>query len=82
MVLIRTMKTLAARLRWAREKRGLSCAELDEVADLTLGHTASVESKRIEVPSTATASKLARALDVEVGWLIEGGKAPQIAKAG
>jgi hypothetical protein len=36
------MKTLAERVRWAREKRGYSCAGLDEIADLSCGHVARV----------------------------------------
>ncbi len=72
------MKTLAERVRWAREKRELSCAEVDEIADLSCGHTASVESGRRESPSVTTARKIAYALDIDIAWLINGGKAPSI----
>lgn len=70
-----SMKTMAERLRSAREKKGLSCAELDEVSDLTLGHTASIEAGRIESPSIATAAKLAMALGVDLSWLVNGARA-------
>ena len=75
------MKTLAERLRWARQKRGLSCAAVDEIADLSCGHTASIEAGRREDPSAMTVSKLAHALDVSVAWLINGGKLPQMGKS-
>ncbi len=67
------MNTIAERVRWAREKRGLSCAALDEIADLSCGHAASIESGRRESPSAATVSKLAYALEVDIAWLINGG---------
>jgi ribosome-binding protein aMBF1 (putative translation factor) len=69
-----SMKTFAERLRSARDKKGYSCAELDEVADLTLGHTASIEAGRIESPSISTASKLAIALGIDLTWLVSGGR--------
>lgn len=78
------MKTLAERLAWARDKRGYSRAALDEVADLSCGHTAKLErakpGKR-DMPSATTVSKLARALGVDSEWLLNGGPRPQIAKA-
>lgn len=79
------MKTLAERLAWARERRGLSRAALDEVADLSCGHSAKLERGRDgkrEMPSATTVSKLARALGVDADWLVNGGKRPQIARAG
>ncbi len=68
------MTTIGERLRWAREKRGLSCAAVDEIADLSCGHTAAIESGRREDPSAATVSKLAYALQADLAWLINGGK--------
>ena len=79
------MKTLAERLAWARERKGLSRAALDEVADLSCGHSAKLErakpGKR-DMPSAATVSKLARALGVDSEWLLNGGRRPQIARTG
>lgn len=75
---MRSMKTLADRLRWAREKQGYSCAGLDEMADLSCGHTALIESGKRESPSAETASKLAHALGVDVAWLIDGGARPAL----
>ena len=74
------MKTLAERVRWAREKRGYSCAGLDEVADLSAGHSAKVERSDRETPSALTVAKIARALDVDPQWLMFGGARPTIAK--
>ncbi len=75
------MKTLAERVRWARERRGHSCAGLDEMADLSCGHVAKIERGTPEHPGAGTIAKVARALDVDAAWLMFGGKAPQIAKA-
>ena len=72
------MQTIGERVRWARKKRGYSCAALDAVAKLSCGHTASIESGRRETPSAATISKLATALRVDLAWLINGGKAPKV----
>ena len=72
------MNTIGERLRWAREKRGLSCASLDEIADLSCGHTASIEGGRRETPIAVTVSKLASALNVDLTWLINGGKQPRM----
>lgn len=76
------MKTLAERVRWARERRGYSCAGLDEAADLSCGHSAKVERGDRDEPSAMTIAKLARALDVDSQWLIFGGARPQIRKVG
>ncbi len=78
------MKTLAERLAWARNKRGLSRAALDEVADLSCGHSAKLErakpGKR-DMPSAVTVSKLARALGVDADWLVNGGRRPSMQAA-
>lgn len=75
------MKTFAERLAWARDKRGLSRAALDEVADLSCGHSAKLErakpGKR-DMPSAVTVSKLAHALGVSSEWLLNGGKRPEM----
>ncbi len=76
------MKTLSERVRWAREKRGYSCAGLDEMADLSCGHVAKIERGDSGDPSLTTVSKIAAALDVDPSWLMFGGRSrPQIAKA-
>jgi transcriptional regulator with XRE-family HTH domain len=76
------MKTLAERIRWARIKRGLKSSEVDVLAGLSLGHCAKVERSGVggrRSPSVVTASKIAHALGVDVGWLINGGKVPVFA---
>lgn len=75
------MKTLAERLAWARNKKELSRAALDEIADLSCGHTAKLERAKLgkrEMPSASTVSKLARALGVDSEWLLNGGKRPEV----
>jgi transcriptional regulator with XRE-family HTH domain len=71
------MNTLPERLQWAREHAGLSARDLDKLADLTPGHTASVEVGRRASPSADTVRALARALGISTDWLIDGtGKRP------
>lgn len=72
------MQTIGERVRWAREKRKFSCAGVDEIAGLSCGHTAMIESGTRERPSATTMSKLAYALQVDLSWLINGGKQPRI----
>lgn len=77
------MKTIAERVRWAREKRGYSCVGLDEIAGLSRGHSAKIErGDGVEAPSATTVARLARALDITPQWLMFGGPRPQIARAG
>lgn len=66
------MKTLADRLKSTREGAGLSARGLDELAKLTPGHTAAIESGRRHDPSASTLTALARALDVSLDWLVNG----------
>ncbi len=76
------MKTIAERVKWAREKRGHSCAGLDEMADLSCGHVAKIERGGSGDPSMTTVSKIAYALRVDASWIMFGGARPQIRKAG
>lgn len=73
------MKTIAERVRWLRKRKGFTQAEVDKIADLSSGHTGAIERGRREQPSATTLTKIARAFSVDVGWLISGGKTPQIA---
>ncbi len=75
------MNTLPERLKWARELMGLSARDLDKLAKITPGHTASVEIGRRKSPSAETARALARALGVSLDWLVDGnGMAPSEAQ--
>lgn len=77
------MKTLAERLRWAREKRGLSGAALDAEAAIASGHVAKIERGNPESPSSTTIIKIAKALKVDASWLMFGsGPKPQIERVG
>ena len=76
------MKTLSERLKWARERRGHSCAGLDEMADLSCGHVAKIERGGSGDPSMSTVTKIATALGVAPQWLMFGGSRPQIARTG
>lgn len=65
-------KTLAERLRWARERAGHSARGLDNLAKITPGHTTLIESGRRADPSGKTLGALALALGVTVDWLLRG----------
>lgn len=80
-VRVSTMKTVAERVRWARGRRGYSCAGLDRIAGLSCGHSAKVERGDRDEPSAMTVAKLARALEIDPQWIMFGGTRPQIAKA-
>lgn len=68
---------MAARLRWARDVAGLAGRDLDKLAGLTPGHTASIEAGRRANPRVGTVLALARVLGVTCDWLIDGsGAAP------
>lgn len=58
----------------------MTLAELDEVADLSAGHSGAIERGTRETPSGGTVARLARALRVDPAWIMFGGKAPKIAK--
>lgn len=76
------MKTFAERLAWARTQRGYSRAGLDELANLSAGHTAKLERGGRDEPSATTVGKLAEALDVDMKWLAMGGaKRPSLGAA-
>lgn len=66
------MKTLAERLRWAREASGLTARRLDKMAELTAGHTTAIEAGRRIDPSVSTVASLATALAVPLDWLATG----------
>lgn len=66
------MNTIAERLRWARELGGISARRLDELADLTAGHSNGIESGRRQNPETKTVQKLVRVLGLSLDWLLNG----------
>lgn len=66
------------RIKWAREKRGLSCQALDRKAGLSPGHTAYIESGARANPTGDTIVKIATALNVEIAWLMAGGPKPKL----
>lgn len=70
------MKTLADRLKYAREIAGHSARALDDLAKLTPGHTAAIESGRRIDPSASTMTALAKALGVSLDWLVAGSGTP------
>jgi transcriptional regulator with XRE-family HTH domain len=63
---------MGARLAWARKVAGLATRDLDKLAGLTPGHTASIEAGRRPNPSVRTVLALARVLGVTCDWLIDG----------
>lgn len=64
--------SLSTRLRFARICKGLSASALDAAAGISRGHTRQIESGRKPNPEAVTASKLARALGVDLAWLVDG----------
>lgn len=64
------MSDLAKKVREMRQRRAMSCAELDRAAGLSIGHTARIERGVKGVTST-TLDKLAAALGVSSGWLLK-----------
>ena len=72
MATIENLATLAGRIEATRKKRGLSCYAVDKLADLSFGHTASIEAGRRYRPNVDTVSKIAAVLEIDLGWLING----------
>jgi transcriptional regulator with XRE-family HTH domain len=69
---MRDTKTLATRVAFARAlAEDLSARELDRIAGLHQGHTWAIESGERDNIERDTARKLAAALGVTVGWLLE-----------
>lgn len=65
--------TFAARLRVARERRGLSAAGLSDLAGLgSRAHVGMIERNPEASPTGDTAAKLAAVLEVSLAWLITG----------
>lgn len=64
--------SMGERLKSIRELKRLSCHDVDVLAELTPGHTSAIESGRRANPSVDTATRLARALDVGLDWLVNG----------
>lgn len=62
---------IAARLKFARARLGISARELDRRADLTEGHTSLLETGTRGIEAL-TAAKLAEALGVSLDWLVRG----------
>ena len=56
------MTNFAARLRWARKRRGMTQPELSRTAGLARDHVRSLEAKRYDNPTEKTRTKLAEAL--------------------
>jgi transcriptional regulator with XRE-family HTH domain len=64
------LTTLATRLKYARERAGLTATAVAARADLDLSQVSRYEKgERVEGIEAATVIRLARALGVPVGWL-------------
>ena len=63
---------IAERVKAAREGLGISCRELDRRSGLTEGHVSLIERGDRQIPSSTTAVKLAKGLQVDVVWLLTG----------
>lgn len=82
--------TVVERVKYARERRGLSCTKLSELAGLSNAYVTQLERSlttekgetgRIESPSLESLEKLAHALDVPVAWLAFGATPDPFAEA-
>jgi transcriptional regulator with XRE-family HTH domain len=71
---IRRMKTLAMRLKWARESAGISRRQLCKLAKLSTAHVAFIERGELKNPRVPTVAELAQALGVSLPWLLLGQK--------
>lgn len=65
------METFGQRLRWARERAGLTQADIGRMAGLSLSALHRLEHDETK-PRPTTATKLAKALRVRVEWLTIG----------
>lgn len=76
------LETVAARLRHARDLRGLGRNRLSDAAGLSPAAVQWIEEHPGQSPKVDTIEKLAGALDVAPEWLAWGrGRAPRAAKA-
>ncbi len=64
--------TFGQRLRITRELRGRSAIELSQAAGLGRNAVGEIEREANANPTLRTIEKLARALDVDAGWLATG----------
>lgn len=72
-----TMSEISDRISKAREVRGLSARGLSLAAGLSDGVVAQIERGDIKSPRGDALVSLAKALDVDVGWLLTGeGRGP------
>lgn len=72
-------RNLGERLELARKLKGWSAYSVDKSAELTPGHTRSIELGRIQSLEAHTALRLAGTLGVSLEWLLEGaGKGPEM----
>lgn len=69
---VRRLRTLADRLRYAREYRRLRSNQLNNLAGLASGYTSRIESGERLQPSAEHLSKIAGALGVRLQWLMQG----------
>lgn len=65
------METFGQRLRWARERAGLTQADIGQMTGLSLTALHRIEHDESK-PRPTTATKLAKALHVRVEWLTVG----------
>lgn len=70
MTMRKSDKTLGWRLSWARNQQGLTLMEVSKRTGLAIGYISQLERGLKTNPSRDTLAKLARALNVTVGWLL------------
>jgi transcriptional regulator with XRE-family HTH domain len=66
------MQSLAERLHWARSVAGLSTRALASKAGVASGYPSAIELDQVKNPGLDSLTKIAAALEIEVGWLMLG----------
>lgn len=66
------LDTLPKRLRWARERAGLTTRDLASFAAVSTGYPSAVECGQLESPTVAAMAKLCTTLGLPFDWLMWG----------
>lgn len=72
------MKTTNLRVKFVRERAGLSQRGLSDRAGLATAHVGLIESGHVKTPDVKTITAIAKALQIEAAWLLFG-SGPMIA---
>jgi len=65
------MDTIGKRIRWAREKKGLTQLDIKQKTGISSGNLSDIEKDK-SLPSAKALISLKRELDVSIDWLLTG----------